>query len=115
MEATTFVGLDVHKRTTSVAIAEPGRVGEVRFLGEIPSTPGLKDGRTRLAYKPEHAVDLDTGAILAAEVHPGDAGDTQTLEDTLEVAATNRGSQAGAHARQRGRGRRQGLPTPGRS
>jgi transposase len=49
----------------------------------------LKDGRTRLAYKPEHAVDLDTGAILAAEVHPGDAGDTQTLEDTLEVAATN--------------------------
>jgi transposase len=40
----------------------------------------LKDGRTRLAYKPEHAVDLDTGAILAAPVHPGDAGDTQTLE-----------------------------------
>jgi hypothetical protein len=44
-----------------------------------------------LAYKPEHAVDLDIGAILAAEVHPGDAGDTQTLEDTLEVAATNLG------------------------
>ncbi len=39
----------------------------------------LKDGRTRLAYKPEHAVDLDSGAILAAGVHPGDAGDTQTL------------------------------------
>jgi transposase len=47
----------------------------------------LKDGRTRLAYKPEHAIDLDTGAILAAEVHPGDAGDTQTLEATLEGAA----------------------------
>jgi len=39
MEATTFVGLDVHKRMTSVAIAESGRGGEVRFLGEIPSTP----------------------------------------------------------------------------
>jgi hypothetical protein len=39
MEATTFVGLDVHKRMTSVAIAESGRAGEVRFLGEIPSTP----------------------------------------------------------------------------
>ena len=39
MELTMFVGLDVHKRTTSVAIAEPGRGGEVRFLGEIPSTP----------------------------------------------------------------------------
>ena len=48
----------------------------------------LKDGRTRLAYKPEHAVDLDSGAILAAAVHPGDAGDTQTLEATLGVAAT---------------------------
>ena len=31
MQATTFVGLDVHKRMTSVAIAEPGRGGEVRF------------------------------------------------------------------------------------
>jgi transposase len=49
----------------------------------------MKDGRTRLAYKPEHAVDLDTGAILAAPVHPGDAGDTTTLEATLEVAASN--------------------------
>ena len=39
MEATTFVGLDVHKRMTAVAIAEPGRAGEVRFMGEIPSTP----------------------------------------------------------------------------
>jgi transposase len=39
MAPTTFVGLDVHKRTTSVAIADRGRSGEVRFLGEIPSTP----------------------------------------------------------------------------
>ncbi len=39
MEAIRFVGLDVHKRMTSVAIAESGRGGEVRFLGEIPSTP----------------------------------------------------------------------------
>jgi transposase len=49
----------------------------------------LKDGRTRLGYKPEHAVDLDTGAILAAGIHPGDAGDTQTLEATLEGAAAS--------------------------
>ncbi len=49
----------------------------------------LKDGRTRLAYKPEHAVDLDTGAIVAAEVHPADRGDTATLPATLEAAATN--------------------------
>jgi len=49
----------------------------------------LKDGRTRLAYKPEHAVDLDTGAIVAAEVHAADRGDTATLPDTLEVAEAN--------------------------
>ncbi len=49
----------------------------------------MKDGRTRLAYKPEHAVDLDTGAIVAAEIHPADQGDTTTLPATLEAAAAN--------------------------
>jgi transposase len=49
----------------------------------------LKDGRTRLAYKPEHAVDLDTGAIVAAEVHPADQGDTTTLPETLQAAEAN--------------------------
>jgi transposase len=49
----------------------------------------LKDGRTHLAYKPEHAVDLDTGAIVAAEVHAADVGDTATLPGTLAAAAAN--------------------------
>ena len=49
----------------------------------------LKDGRTHLAYKPEHAVDLDAGAIVAAGVHPADRGDTATLPDTLEAAEAN--------------------------
>jgi transposase len=49
----------------------------------------LKDGRTRLAYKPEHAVDLDTGAIVAAAIHPADRGDTATLPGTLEAAEAN--------------------------
>jgi transposase len=49
----------------------------------------LKDGRTHLAYKPEHAVDLDTGAIVAAEIHPADQGDTTTLPATLETATAN--------------------------
>jgi transposase len=49
----------------------------------------LKDGRTHLAYKPEHAVDLDTGAIVAAEIHLADQGDTATLPTTLEGAETN--------------------------
>jgi transposase len=49
----------------------------------------MKDGRTRLGYKPEHAVDLDTGAIVAAEVHRADRGDTTTLPGTLEAAQAN--------------------------
>ena len=49
----------------------------------------MKDGRTRLAYKPEHAVDLDTGAIVAAEIHPADQGDTTTLPGTLKAAEAN--------------------------
>ena len=34
----------------------------------------MKDGTTHLAYEPEHAVDLDTGAIVAAEVPVEDLG-----------------------------------------
>src|SRR5919112_2401384 len=49
----------------------------------------LKDGRTHLAYKPEHAVDLDTGAIVAAEIHAADQGDTVTLTETLKAAEGN--------------------------
>ena len=46
----------------------------------------MKDGRTHLAYKPEHAVGLDTGAIVAVEVQEVDKGDTSTLQKTLEAA-----------------------------
>ena len=49
----------------------------------------LKDGRTHLAYKPEHAVDLDTGAIVAAEIHTAEQGDTATLPETLKAAEAN--------------------------
>jgi hypothetical protein len=49
----------------------------------------MKDGTTHLAYKREHAVDLDTGVIVAAPIHPADEGDTTTLPGTLEAAARN--------------------------
>ena len=59
---------------------------------ESPTDPDariakLKDGRTHLAYKPEHAMDLDTGAMVAAEVHAADQGDTTTMPGTLASAA----------------------------
>jgi len=43
----------------------------------------MKDGRTHLAYKAEHAVDLDSGLVLSAAIHPADQGDAATLVDSL--------------------------------
>lgn len=43
----------------------------------------MKDGTTHLAHKAEHAVDLSSGVIVAAEIHPADSGDTTTLPQTL--------------------------------
>ena len=43
----------------------------------------MKDGRTHLAHKAEHAVDLDTGAVLAVTLQAADLGDTTTLDETL--------------------------------
>src|SRR6202162_1013388 len=43
----------------------------------------MKDGRTHLAHKAEHAVDLDTGAIVAVTLQAADQGDTTTLDETL--------------------------------
>ena len=39
----------------------------------------MKDGRTHLAYKAEHVVDLKADLILAAEIRPADQADSQTL------------------------------------
>jgi len=49
----------------------------------------LKDGRTRLAYKPEHVVDLETGAIVAAVVHGADVADPASVEASLTEAEAN--------------------------
>jgi len=46
----------------------------------------MKDGRTALAYKAEHAVDMDTGAIVAVTTHGGAVGDTTSLGETLPAA-----------------------------
>ena len=47
----------------------------------------MTDGRTPLAHKAEHAVDLDTGAIVGVTGHGADQGDTTTMVETLITAA----------------------------
>jgi transposase len=47
----------------------------------------MKDGRTHLAHKAEHAVDMDTGAIVAVNLTRADQGDTTSLYDTVAQAA----------------------------
>ncbi len=49
----------------------------------------MKDGSTHLAHKAEHAVDMETGAVLAVTLQPADRGDTTTIVETL--------AQAGEH------------------
>ncbi len=36
---TAFIGLDTHKETIAVAIAEEGRAGEIRYYGQVPNEP----------------------------------------------------------------------------
>jgi hypothetical protein len=47
----------------------------------------MKDGRTHLAHKAEHAIDLETGAIVGVTVQAADKGDTTTIHETLPEAA----------------------------
>jgi len=46
----------------------------------------MKDGRTHLAHKAEHVVDLETGALLGVSLHGADQGDTQTVIPSVEAA-----------------------------
>jgi len=46
----------------------------------------MKDGSTHLAHKAEHAVDLDSGAVVAVTLQGADLGDTTTIEETLADA-----------------------------
>jgi transposase len=49
----------------------------------------MKDGRTHLAHKAEHAVDLSSGAVVAVTLQAADLGDTTTLQETLKEAQAN--------------------------
>jgi transposase len=58
----------------------------------------MKDGRTHLAHKAEHAVDLDTGAVVAITLQGADQGDTTTLDQTLGEVGIAVAEQVGREA-----------------
>ncbi len=47
----------------------------------------MKDGSTHMAYKAEHAVDMESGAVVAVTLQGADLGDTTTVHETLAEAA----------------------------
>lgn len=55
----------------------------------------MKDGRTHLAHKAEHAVDMETGAIVAVTLHGADEGDTETIQETVAEAGERITTAAG--------------------
>lgn len=46
----------------------------------------MKDGTTHLAHKAEHAVDMDSGAVVAVTLQGADVGDTTSVDETLAEA-----------------------------
>ena len=48
----------------------------------------MKSGGTQMAHKAEHAVDMDTGAVVAVTLQAADLGDTTTIKETLAEAGT---------------------------
>ena len=43
----------------------------------------MKNGSTHLAHKAEHAIDMDTGAVMAVTLQPADRGDTTSIGETI--------------------------------
>ena len=55
----------------------------------------MKDGRTHLAHKVEHAVDFQSGAVVAVNLAAADAGDTKTVGNTVAEAGEQIATVAG--------------------
>ena len=91
-----LVGQDEEPTDEQIRRFDKGRRGKRVSNKEwgSPSDPDsriarMKDGRTRLAYKAEHVVDLETELILEATVYAADASDGDTLLQSVALAQRN--------------------------
>ncbi len=81
----------------------------------------MKDGQTHLAHKAEHAIDLESGALVAVTVQGADQGDTRTLVTTAITAAeqveaahaTTDAREVGGHRRGQGLSQQRDDGRPG--
>ena len=73
----------------------------------------MKDGRTHLAHKAEHAVDLETGAIVGVTVQGADQGDTTTIAETVTAGRRRVGSRGHRDGRTHRRSSTRSSPTRG--
>ncbi len=60
----------------------------------------MKDGSTHMAHKAEHAVDMESGAVIAVTLQAADQGDTTTIHETLAQAGEAVGELIGREAEQ---------------
>jgi transposase len=60
----------------------------------------MKDGRTHLAHKAEHAVDMEVGAVVAVTLQEAHLGDTTSMKQTLEEARENVQQASGDEVRE---------------
>ncbi len=67
--------------------AHEGPPDRLKWIHPHDPDAKMKDRRTRMAYRDEHAVDLETGAVLGVTVQNARAGDTRTIVKTLVTAA----------------------------
>jgi transposase len=52
----------------------------------------MKDGRTHFSYKAEHAVDVESDLLVAAEIYEGDTPDGESILVTVQAAQDNLGA-----------------------
>lgn len=76
-------------RVFEMVLGRQGRIETVSSQDERRYHASRDTGRN-------HAVDLDPGALVPAEIHPADKGDTTTLKGTLKAAAATWRQSSGA-------------------